>query len=199
MRNKNKLVLGVGINDSDDPIWIDGAIIKSYSCWASMLNRCYYQKFLVRRPTYIGCTVCEEWLSFSNFKKWFDLNYRVGCHLDKDILIQENKIYSPDTCCFVPQYLNSILTDSGSVRGELPLGVSLKLTTKRNGKQYTYYLARCNNGYGNRLTKQFKTLEEAVAWYSITKTRIVAEQVQRALSEGAIDQRVADALLARKF
>ncbi len=49
------------------------------------------------------------------------------------------------------------------------------------------------------LTKTFKTIEEASAWYSATKKRVVAEQVQRAIDEGAIDQRIADALLSREF
>lgn len=60
------------------------------------------------KPTYEGCTVCDEWLYFSNFKKWFDENYIEGFQLDKDIIIRGNKVYSPQTCCFVPKEINII-------------------------------------------------------------------------------------------
>ncbi len=198
MRKKNKLVQGVGVNDYEEAITVSGKHIDSYSCWSRMLKRCYSSKYQSRNPTYAGCSVCGEWLIFSNFKNWYDINYRVEFELDKDILVEGNKVYSPDTCCFVPQYLNKLLTDRGRTRGDLPVGVSIKSLVVK-GKTYEYYRASCNNGYGKQLDKAFKTLEEALHWYSITKTRIVAEQVQRALSEGAIDQRVAKALLARKF
>jgi hypothetical protein len=191
MSNKNKLVLGVGINDL-----LTSSTTKAYSTWYNMIRRCYPPQNQIRNYTYIGCTVCDEWLVFSNFKKWHDENYREGFHLDKDILIEDNKVYSPDTCVFVPQYLNSLLTDSRKARGECPVGVSRAMTHRQKTPTYT---AQCSNGFGKQIYKTVKTIEEAKQWYSITKTRIVAEQVQRALSEGAIDQRVAKALLARKF
>jgi hypothetical protein len=199
MSNKNKLVCAIGINDYDGVVYVNGKNIKSYDCWRHMLERCYSTKYQIRRPTYIGCTVSNEWLQFSNFKKWYGENYREGFELDKDILFPGNKVYSKDTCVFVPQYLNSLLTDHGRARGDYPLGITALKPNTRIGRVNTTFLAQCNDRYGNRLTKTFKTIEEASAWYSITKTRIVAEQVQRALSESAIDQRVADALLARKF
>lgn len=198
MREKNKLVHGVGINDYEGSVYVNGKRIESYRCWKSMLERCYSSTFQIRCPTYVGCTVCVEWLSFSNFKKWYGENYREGFELDKDILVEGNKIYSPDTCVFVPHYLNTILIDSGKSRGDLPLGVCIKRMIIK-GKTYEYYRAHCSDGYGKQLSKTFKTLAEAVAWYSATKTRIVTEQVQRALYENAIDQRVADALLQRTF
>lgn len=46
--------------------------------------------------------------------------------LDKDIINAGNKIYSEDTCCFIPTKLNTILGTGGNTRKEnaLPLGVS---------------------------------------------------------------------------
>lgn len=198
MRKKNKLVCGVGVNDYEGSVYVNGKRMESYMTWHNMLERCYSTKYQRNKPTYIGCTVSNEWLSFSNFKKFYDANYREGFELDKDILFPGNKVYSKDTCVFVPQYLNNLLTDSGRARGDLPLGVCINRVIIK-GKTYEYYQAQCSDGYGKILKKTFKTIEEASAWYSATKTRIVAEQVQRALNEGAIDQRVADALLARKF
>lgn len=47
-----------------------------------------------------------RWKYLSNFKKWYDEHYVEGWHLDKDILMQGNKFYSPETCCFVPFEIN---------------------------------------------------------------------------------------------
>ena len=43
--------------------------------------------------------------------------------LDKDILIKGNKIYSQDTCIFVPKAINSLFTNRKRFRGEYPIGV----------------------------------------------------------------------------
>ena len=60
------------------------------------------------------------------------------------------------------------------------------------------YEGTCNSS-PTRLTKAFKTLEEAVTWYSETKTTIVREVATRALLAGDIQQDIFDALVARKF
>lgn len=190
MIKTNKSVVGVGINNYNGSMKDNGKNIPSYVCWTSMLKRCYSDKYQSKQPTYIGCSVCEEWLLFSNFKKWYDANYKEGFHLDKDILVEGNKIYSPENCVFVPQYLNSLLNDNKSSRGDLPLGVS------RNNNSY---VAKCLDGSGGKLRKTFKTIKEAVEWYAETKKRVVIKQVNRALAECAIDQEVANALLSREF
>lgn len=77
---------------------------KAYKVWQSMLQRCYDPAFHARRPTYIGCSVCKEWESFQVFADWFEENYPNdgGCYqLDKDIIKEGNRIYSPETCKFV--------------------------------------------------------------------------------------------------
>lgn len=114
-------VLGVGINDYNEKIKINNKHIKSYIVWRDMLKRCYDSKYHKSRPTYIGCTVCEEWLYFSKFKEWYDNNFPfwlerdgVIIDLDKDLLIEGNKIYSPDTCIFIPHKVNSFMTNKKS-------------------------------------------------------------------------------------
>lgn len=102
-----KPVYGVGINDVDYVFET-----KDYKIWRNMLERCYCEKTQEKFPTYKGCTVCEEWHLFSNFKKWFHDNYVEGWELDKDILFINNKMYSPQTCCFVPREINSFLRRS---------------------------------------------------------------------------------------
>lgn len=84
---------------------------KCGKAWENMKQRCYSEKYQEKYPTYKGCYVCDDWLNYDNFKKWFDENYNPetmkGFVLDKDILVEGNKIYSPDTCCFVPQEINN--------------------------------------------------------------------------------------------
>lgn len=95
-----------------------------YSVWHSMLSRCYDKKYQEKQPAYIGCYVDNYLLNFQNFAKWFEENYKEGFHLDKDILVKGNKVYSPQTCCFVPQEINCLFTKSTKLRGNLPIGVS---------------------------------------------------------------------------
>lgn len=87
---------------------VNGIHTKQYSSWHNMLKRCYHKKTQETQPTYIGCSVCDEWHNFQVFAKWFDVNYVNGLHLDKDIKVKGNKIYSPDYCSFVTLSENNI-------------------------------------------------------------------------------------------
>lgn len=199
MKKKNKLVYGVGINDLDESVGIGTEDRAIYDRWQLILERCYSTKHQTIHPTYVGCTICDDWKYLSKFRLWFNANYREGFHIDKDILVKGNKLYSPETCCFVPPYINNLALGERSDKGDLPTGICKQTITKKSGKQYTYYHAKCKNGSGVTLEETFKTVEDAINWYSITKKKIILDQVQRALSEGAIDQRIANALLGRDF
>ena len=100
-----------------------GKILKVYNLWKGMLERCYSEKYQERQHSYIGCTVDECWYNFQFFAEWFNKNYIEDFHLDKDILVKGNKIYSPETCCFIPQEVNNLFTKTNSNRGEYPIGV----------------------------------------------------------------------------
>lgn len=99
--------------------------IESYLRWHDMMNRCYNEKFHEKQPQYKGCTVCEEWLNYSNFKVWYDQNKIAGMKLDldKDILFKGNMVYSPETVAFVPHEINTLFVNGKKNRGDLPLGV----------------------------------------------------------------------------
>lgn len=84
-----------------------------------MLHRCYSESHLVRQPTYKGCSVCEEWLTFSNFKSWMEQQDWEGKHLDKDLLVYQNTVYSPDTCVFVDRRVNNFLLKSDNKEGNI--------------------------------------------------------------------------------
>lgn len=121
-RNSKKLVCGKGTK-GDGVSKVKGKHTESYKTWVAMLARCYSTKYQASYPTYIGCSVCDEWLYYPTFKSWFDKNYVGGWHLDKDLLLAGNKEYAPDTCVFVPQQINKLFTDHGGARGEYPIGV----------------------------------------------------------------------------
>ena len=112
MIDKNRItpsVCGVGfIGAGKYEVRIGGVISKQYQVWSAMLARCYNNKVKEKKPTYAGCYVCDEWHDFQVFAKWHDANYFNGSELDKDILIDGNKEYSPKTCLFVTQKENKI-------------------------------------------------------------------------------------------
>lgn len=125
---KRKPIYGVGINDADYVTQknVNGknVICHFYQTWKGMLERCYSAKCQEKQPTYKGCSVCEEWLTFSNFKEWMDSQYWYIMELDKDVLVKGNKAYSPETCIFVSSQLNLFTTDREKERGDYPIGVN---------------------------------------------------------------------------
>lgn len=148
MKARNKLLYGIGVNDAHyavQPI-INGkkTVCPYYQVWKSMLERSYSEKRQTRNPTYIGCSVCDEWLTFSNFKVWMENQDWQGKQLDKDLLVAGNKVYSPQTCVFIDHMTNSFTIDCGATRGEWPIGVYFN---KRDKK----FKARCRNPFTKKL------------------------------------------------
>ena len=180
------LVLGFGINDSSDVIFHNGEMDVSYKTWTSMIRRCYSDRYHKHKPTYIGCEVCDEWRYFSNFKRWFDENFKEGYVLDKDILVQGNRTYSPETCCFVPPYINGLLAMNASHRGKLKTGVYLY-----QGK----YVVQCGINRVQKRIGTFDNEDEAHEAYKKAKYAEIKRVATDALKEGIIDQRVYDGLL----
>lgn len=130
--NYHKSVFGVGYvgsYDGDLPV----NKLKSRVIWKSMLERCYSKEYQERFPYYIGVTVCEEWLDFGVFNKWFDENYVEGCKLDKDLLQEniENKVYSPSTCIFIPPFINSFIFNKYKTNTSGYIGVSWNKPSKQ--------------------------------------------------------------------
>lgn len=80
-----------------------------YRCWLRVLERCYSDTLHAKHPTYIDCEICEEWQNFQVFAEWHEENKpKDGKYyeLDKDIKIDGNRIYSPETCMFVSKLDN---------------------------------------------------------------------------------------------
>ena len=106
----------------------NGKLTRIYQTWHRMLQRCYSKEYHKKNPTYIDCEALEEFHNFQNFGEWDEDNYyeiegEVMC-LDKDILVKHNKIYSPETCIFVPQTINLLFIKNDKNRGESVIGTS---------------------------------------------------------------------------
>lgn len=143
LKPNTKLLYGVGINDAT----YQTRVLERYFCgksqrmryrstwrcpfystWANVISRCYLKK---KRNAYVEASVCEEWYTFSNFKRWMESQDYVGKHLDKDLLCLGNKVYCPEHCVFISKDLNNFLIDRGFMRGEYPIGVCYHKSTGR--------------------------------------------------------------------
>lgn len=148
----------------------NGKNTKCYSRWSHMLERCYDPKYIQKRPTYKECQVCEDWYNFQVFAKWYYENYYEiegeQMALDKDILCKGNKIYSPDTCTFVPQRINNLFIKSDSKRGDLPIGVCRHKNT---------YIAQMNIEGKMIYLGCYSTIEEAFNVYKMEKERYIKQ------------------------
>ena len=128
-KNKYPTVYGVGV--IGEGVYSPEKDKRIYKLWQSVLQRGYDIAFKKRNHTYKDVTVCDEWLNFQNFAAWcysqkfFDAKDDKGkaYSLDKDILVKGNKVYSPETCCFVPHIINCVTISCKKVRGNLPIGV----------------------------------------------------------------------------
>ena len=184
------LVFGEGICDVFTQV--NGEDSKEYKLWRSMLERCYSEKYHEKKPTYKACEVCDYWKLFSNFRATvhkmsnFDKSLSEGWHLDKDILVRGNKVYSAETCCFVPSEINSLLNTNRKLRKELPLGVSY---IKQDGKY-----AACLSTYNKSTTLSVHcTPEGAFLAYKQAKEAHIKEVAEKWKEQ--IDSRVYDALM----
>lgn len=124
---KDKLrpsVFGIGyLGDGEFKTWANYGRTKEYVAWQNMLQRCYDPKCHVKRPTYIGCSVCAEWHNFQNFAKWMSKQNCEGKQLDKDIKVEGNKVYSPETCMFVTPAENVVEANAKQYAFVSPSGV----------------------------------------------------------------------------
>jgi hypothetical protein len=167
----DKSVYGIGyLGEGKYTPFKNGKRTRKYRIWQALFERCYTIRELKRFPTYIGCTVCEEWNNFQNFAAWYDQNYyeiegEQMC-LDKDILFKGNKIYSPETCVFVPSDINILFTKTNAKRGDFPIGVTYN---KKVGK----YQSRCNVNSKLIHIDFFNTPEEAFFAYKIFKEKLI--------------------------
>lgn len=158
---------------------------EAYNRWHWMMNRCYSSAVHKLSPEYEDCTVCKEWWNYSNFKLWYDEHkveikaFDESFEMDKDILIKGNKVYSPETVCFVPKVVNSLFTNGKQSRGDYPLGVFYE----KDKNKYRACMA-----YMGKNTKlgTFDTVEDAFTKYKDYKEAFIkniAEQYRDKMAD----------------
>ena len=169
---------------------INGAKTTQYIHWNNMLKRALNKKYKENKPTYQNVTVCDTWKIFSNFEKWFNSQvYKDGYELDKDIININSKEYSPNNCCLVPRYINSVINNKKANNSSKFIGVNLE----KNGK----YKASCREAFTNKQVTlgRFDNPHDAYATYKVYKETQIKIVAEHAYTIGDIDQRVYNALL----
>lgn len=189
MGRKRTPIYGFGINDAKYNVFSFSsgkrACCPFYMKWTGMLNRCYDESFKVKNRTYGKCYVCDEWLIFSNFKKWMELQDWQGKSLDKDMISIGNKVYSPDFCAFINQSTNTFFTE----RPPSAIGAMVGVTFDKDRNRY---LALCRNPISGKKENlgRYKTELEAHKKYLERKS-----QLATALSFTESDLRIRSALI----
>lgn len=156
-----------------------------YIKWANMMQRCYSEVTHRLKPYYKDCRGCEEWQNFSNFREWYRENIIEGrkFDLDKDILVQGNNVYGPNTCSLVTHYANTIFQRRGietnivqnSVSGKFDASVYILGKTKQIGsfdsrdeaeKMLLLYRKELINKFArrNRNKVPYKVYEAMMKW-----------------------------------
>lgn len=166
----------------------------------NLISRCYDQRYLTRNPNYVGCVVSEEFLTFENFKEnivrvnnfgvWATTD---GWQLDKD-LFSDSKVYSVETCCFLPKKLNVIFQGGGQKKNtDLPNGV-----VRGKARRSVSYIAQCTGvGKGsNRHVGTYYTVQEAFDAYVKAKKHLIASITFDYFSQ--LDDETIDKLLEYK-
>jgi hypothetical protein len=178
------MIFGKGINDLSSSL-------DSYAVWHSMIRRCYSKLYQEKKPSYVGCHVRNDWLLHSNFREWYLKNFVPSWQLDKDLL-GCGKLYSEMSCCFLPNEINTLISDCRTTNGNLPHGIYFK---KSNGK-YVAQLSTVVNGKRKSGHLHIGTLEHCLEIYTkakLAKLRLLAEQ-----HKSQLDSRAYDALMSFK-
>ena len=183
-------VYGIGVLGTKYLTTINGTLTKEYKLWQSMLERCYSDTYKNKRPTYIDCKCSENFKSYEYFYEWCNKQIGFGnedWQLDKDLLVKGNKVYSENTCVFIPQEVNTLFVKSVASRGKHLIGVSWSNTSKS-------FIARVAKNKGKQeYLGSFNTEIEAFNAYKTAKESFVKEQAEK--WRGQIDKRAYNALM----
>ena len=194
-QNMKSTLYGWGINDADYPIKtrVNGkcVIVPEYSRWISVVQRSNDPKEKARKPHYQDVYCSPKWKHFTDFSAWLSTQpYWDQLCLDKDILIKGNKEYGPDTCAFVPQYLNNLLYLK-SKTGKFLVGVSIT--------KFGKYTAATTNAFKDvsRNLGSFNTELEAHAAWQRGKAYVLECAINQYATEPWFRTDIADALMGR--
>lgn len=186
----DKSVCGIGyIGEGEHVVSKNGIHTQAYRCWHSMIMRCYDEINFKKQPTYKDCYVSEFFHNYQNYAKWYNENYyEVGTErmeVDKDVLTKGNKVYSVDTCVFVPQHVNTLFTKANAIRGDTPIGCTFSKRDNRYKAQCYYFGKNVHLGSFNNETDCFNS-------YKVFKEKYIKEVAD--LYKDKIPQKLYDAL-----
>lgn len=146
-------IYGVGFIGDGNHSSTDAA----YSIWHGIIARCY--SVVIKNNThYEGCSVDSRWHNYQNFAEWYNQQEAPeGYEVDKDTLVNGNRIYSPELCVMISK------TDNNAARVINPeknkhgfVGV---VSQEYKGK--TYYGARVTVDGVRKRIGNFESPEEA--------------------------------------
>ena len=183
-------VYGIGVVGTKYPVTVNGVHTKEYDLWNSMLRRCYSDALKKKYPTYIDCEVSDKFKSYEYFYEW--CHEQIGFdnedwHLDKDLLTKGNKVYSENSCVFIPKEINLMLIKCDASRGKHLIGVSWH-------KKDNAFVAKVAKNKGRReYLGFFKTEIEAFNAYKVAKESFIKEQANKWKDQ--IDPRAYEALM----
>ena len=190
-------IMGIGVNTKQYPSYDGKNILREYNLWSGILSRCT-KAFWEKKPSYAGVTCSDNFKSYSYFYEW--CQEQVGFnnkdengkswHLDKDLLIKGNRVYSEDTCIFIPQRINKLLVKQLPRRGVYPIGVNWHITCDK-------FSSRCKDGHGK--TKSLgchDTEQEAFLAYKTFKEVLIKQTAEN--YKDKLDYRAYQALIAYK-
>lgn len=191
-------VYNIGVIGVKYPTKINGKKVPEYIAWHSMLTRCYTKTYINgenQYRKYEDVRVCDEWLLYENYYEWLHSQenfnkWYSGTHwnVDKDILIKGNKIYSPDTCFLVPDYVNTLFLKAEKSRGDYPIGVTYK--TRDN-----IFEAQCNVNGKETYIGRFTSAENAFNAYKNFKENIIKQVAQEEYDKGNITKQCYEAMM----
>ena len=183
-------IYGIGVVGTKYPITVNGVKTREYDLWNGMLRRCYSDSFKKRCPTYEDCECSENFKYYEYFYEWCNKQIGFGndgWQLDKDLLVKGNKVYSENTCVFIPQEINLLLVKRDNNRGEHLIGVCWH-------KKDNAFVAMVSKTKGKReYLGFFKTELEAFNTYKKAKESFIKEQSNKWKSQ--IDERAYLALI----
>lgn len=193
-------VFSVGMIGAKYPSVQNNRQTKEYKAWKGILKRCFDTKTKEIQSTYKDVTCCDEWLLFDNFYEWLHKQENFDKWLngnrwgvDKDILVKGNKVYSPDTCCLVPDNINSLFAKCNAMRGNLPIGVCY---CEHNG--YPYYVLSISRKRDGSPYKYFKSPNDAFVFYKKYKEDIIQQSAIEEYNKGNITKRCYEAMMNYK-
>lgn len=183
---RKRLVCGIGVTDISTTD-INGYRLNSYTIWKGILRRCYTNTF----PSYNGCIIAEDWKLFSNFKIWFDKYYIEGYELDKDLLSGNTKIYSENTCCFIPSSINKLFTHK-KYNNKYYVGISFDKSYCKYKVRVSKYAKQTSLGY-------FNTKDEAHEEWLKHKIKYCCELAISAYMNNEINERIMNAIIKKAY